>query len=69
MMADDGLTGYEVAAWLAENPQQQRAAQIIIHSHNYPGSDRMLDVLRRAGRDAAQVPFYDLPSLYPALLS
>ena len=68
-MADDGLTGYVVAAWLAENPQQQKAARIIIHSLNYPGSDRMLAVLLRAGRHAAHIPFYDLPSLFPELLS
>lgn len=68
-MADDGLTGYVVAAWLAENPQLQRAAQIIIHSLNYPGSDRMLAVLLRAGRDATHIPFYDLPWLFPERLS
>jgi CheY-like chemotaxis protein len=69
VMADDGLTGYVVAEWLAENPQQQSAARIIIHSLNYPGSDRMLAVLLRSGRDALHIPFYDLPSLFPALLS
>jgi len=64
MMADDGLTGFVVASWLAENPHQQTEAQIIIHSLNYPGSERMLDVLRRAGRKAEHVPFPYLPSLF-----
>jgi CheY-like chemotaxis protein len=64
MMADDGLTGYVVAAWLAENPHRQTEAQIIIHSLNYPGSDRMLEVLQTAGRNAEHVPFPYLPSLF-----
>ena len=63
-MADDGLTGYVVAAWLAENPHRQAEAQIIIHSLNYPGSDRMLEVLQSAGRKAEHVPFPYLPSLF-----
>lgn len=63
-VADDGLTGYAVAAWLAENPEQQAQAQIIIHSLNYPGSDRMLEVLLNAGRRAEHVPFPYLPSLF-----
>jgi CheY-like chemotaxis protein len=64
VMADDGLTGYVVAAWLADNPDRQTEAQIIIHSLNYPGSDRMLEVLRSAGRKAEHVPFPYLPSLF-----
>src|SRR3979490_574767 len=63
-VADDGLTGYTVAAWLAENPDQQAQAQIIIHSLNYAGSDRMLEVLLNAGRRAEHVPFPYLPSLF-----
>ena len=63
-MADDGLTGYVVAAWLAENPHRQSQAEIIIHSLNYPGSDRMLEVLESAGRKAEHVPFPYLPSLF-----
>ena len=63
-VADDGLTGYAVAAWLAENPHQQTQALIIIHSLNYPGSDRMLEVLLNAGRRAEHVPFPYLSSLF-----
>ena len=64
VMADDGLTGYVVAAWLAENPDRQAQAEIIIHSLNYQGSDRMLEVLHNAGRKAEHVPFPYLPSLF-----
>ena len=64
MMADDGLTGYVVAAWLAENPHLQTQAQIIVHSLNYPGSDRMIEVLQRAGRKAEHVPFPYLPAFF-----
>jgi CheY-like chemotaxis protein len=63
-MADDGLTGYTVAAWLAAHPERQPQAQIIIHSLNYVGAQRMLDVLQSAGRDAEHVPFPYLPSLF-----
>ncbi len=57
---DDARTGYAVALWLAENPTRQRDATIIIHSLNYPGAQRMLAVLRDAGRDAEHVPFHYL---------
>jgi CheY-like chemotaxis protein len=63
-MADDGLTGYVVASWLAEHPERQAEAQIIIHSLNYPGSDRMLQCLQNAGREAEHVPFPYLPRLF-----
>jgi CheY-like chemotaxis protein len=62
-MADDGLTGYVVAAWLAAHPHCQPATPIIIHSLNYPGSQRMLRCLLNAGRKAEHVPFHYLPSL------
>jgi CheY-like chemotaxis protein len=57
---DDERTGYAVAAWLAAHPDSQRDALIIIHSLNYPGSQRMLDTLRDAGRDAEHMPFHYL---------
>jgi len=63
-VADDGLTGYTVAAWLAENPGKQAAAQIIIHSLNYPGADRMLEVMLSSGRRVEHVPFPYLPELF-----
>ena len=61
---DDAMTGYAIAAWLAQHPDQQTEAQIIIHSLNYVGAQRMLDVLLDAGRDAQHVPFPYLPWLF-----
>ncbi len=57
---DDERTGYAVARWLADNPTAQRDALILIHSLNYPGAARMLNVLRDAGRKAEHVPFHYL---------
>ena len=59
---DDERTGYAVALWLAEHPSSQRDATIVIHSLNYVGAGRMLEVLRGAGRDAEHIPFYYLQS-------
>jgi CheY-like chemotaxis protein len=59
---DDERTGYAVAAWLAAHPSSQRDAMIVIHSLNYLGAKRMLDVLHDAGRDAEHVPFHYLES-------
>lgn len=57
---DDERTGYAVARWLADNPTSQRDALILIHSLNYIGAARMLEVLRAAGREAEHIPFYYL---------
>ena len=57
---DDERTGYAVARWLADHPTAQRDALILIHSLNYVGARRMLDVLRDAGRDAEHIPFHHL---------
>jgi CheY-like chemotaxis protein len=59
---DDERTGYAVAAWLAAHPDRQRNALIVIHSLNYVGAQRMLDILHDAGRDAEHVPFHYLQS-------
>jgi CheY-like chemotaxis protein len=64
-LADDGLTGYVVAAWLAANPEYQPGVQIIIHSLNFAGSDRMRRCLLEAGREAEHVPFHVLPAIFP----
>jgi len=63
-VSDDGLTGYAVAAWLAEHPDRQPAARIIIHSLNYAGAERMLNVLQSGGRHPEHIPFHDLPWLF-----
>ena len=57
---DDERTGYAVARWLADNPDAQRDALIVIHSLNYTGAQRMLRALRDAGRDAEHIPFHYL---------
>lgn len=57
---DDERTGYAVAAWLAAHPDRQRDALIIIHSLNFTGAQRMLNILLDAGRDAEHVPFHYL---------
>jgi len=57
---DDERTGYAVARWLAQNPTAQRDALIVVHSLNYAGARRMVEVLRAAGRDAEHIPFYSL---------
>ncbi len=57
---DDERTGYAVARWLAENPTRQRDALIVVHSLNYAGAGRMVEVLRAAGRDAEHIPFHHL---------
>ena len=54
---DDERTGYAIAAWLAKNPQFQRASTILVHTRNADGAIRMVEELRRAGRNAAYVPF------------
>ena len=58
--SDDNQTGFAVAAWLAENPELQREARIIIHSLNFAGAQRMLEVLSEAGRESEHIPFYYL---------
>ena len=54
---DDERTGYAVAAWLAAHVDAQRDAAILIHSLNYAGAQRMLNVLHDARRDAEHIPF------------
>ena len=66
-VSDDGLTGYAVAAWLAEHPDRQPEARIIIHSLNYAGAERMLNVLQNAGRNSEHIPFPDLPWVFQSV--
>jgi CheY-like chemotaxis protein len=54
---DDEGTGYAIASWLANHPERQPDATIVIHSLNYVGAARMLEVLRNAGRRAEHMPF------------
>jgi CheY-like chemotaxis protein len=59
---DDERTGYAVAAWLAEHPHLQPSAKIMVHTRNADGAMRMVEVLRRAGRQAEYIPFPVLAS-------
>jgi CheY-like chemotaxis protein len=54
---DDERTGYAIAAWLAANPEVQRASTIVVHTRNADGAMRMVEELRRSGRTADYVPF------------
>jgi CheY-like chemotaxis protein len=54
---DDERTGYAIALWLAANPELQAAATILVHTRNADGAMRMVEELRRAGRNAEYVPF------------
>lgn len=54
---DDERTGYAIASWLAANPELQRASTILVHTRNADGAVRMVEELRRSGRNADYVPF------------
>ena len=54
---DDERTGYAIALWLASRPELQRASTIMVHTRNADGAMRMVEELRRAGRQAEYVPF------------
>jgi len=57
---DDERTGYAIASFLAARPDLQRAATITVHSFNAEGALRMVEELRRAGRQADYIPFHFL---------
>lgn len=54
---DDEMTGYAIAAWLAENPKIQPAATIMVHTRNADAAIRMVEKLRITGRNVEYVPF------------
>ena len=54
---DDENTGYAIASWLASRPELQRASTIMVHTRNADGAMRMIEELRRSGRQAEYVPF------------
>ena len=57
---DDRQTGYAVASWLAANPQYHQSSVIIVHTRNADAAMRMVEELRRVGRQAENVPFHML---------
>ena len=54
---DDERTGYAVAAWLAANPDLQQFSFVTVHTRNADGAMRMVEELRRVGRQAEYTPF------------
>lgn len=54
---DDERTGYAIAIWLASEPKLQPASTIVVHTRNADGAIRMVEELRRVGRQAEYVPF------------
>lgn len=50
----DGMTGLDVARWIAANRTDLR---IVVHSMNQPAATRMAGVLRDAGVEVEVVPF------------
>lgn len=58
--SDDERTGYAIASFLAARPDLQRSATIMVHSFNADGAMRMVEELRRAGRQAEYIPFHFL---------
>jgi CheY-like chemotaxis protein len=57
---DDERSGYAVARFLAERPDRQSASTIIVHTRNADGALRMIELMRRTGRQAEHVPFHML---------
>lgn len=57
----DKTTGLCVAKWLGENPTNNESAQIIIHSMNNNGAQRMFHALKR--EHARWLPFHILTVL------
>lgn len=54
---EDGLSGYEVAKWLEQNPDKQPNVQYIIcHSQNPVGSQRMSFALQKSYK-SERIPF------------
>ena len=56
----DATTGYAVADYLAANPEKSKDAEIIVHSLNPHGSDRMWRRMRETRRNVRKVPFNQL---------
>ena len=56
----DATTGYAIAAFLADNPDLSKDAQIVIHSLNPVGSERMANKLKESRQNVARIPFLDL---------
>jgi hypothetical protein len=54
---DDERTGYAIALWLSTHPELQQASTILVHTRNADGAMRMVEEMRRSGRNVDYVPF------------
>lgn len=50
-------TGYEVAEWIANNPDRQPNKLVIVHSLNNIGASNMQSVLKDSGINSMYVPY------------
>jgi len=58
-------TGYTVARWMADNKDKIKGArQVVVHSHNLPGGERMYHTLNDAGIPTMHVPFEAFKQLF-----
>jgi len=59
---DFANTGFAVAEWLDQNPNLQRASTILVHTRNADAAIKMVETLRRSGRNVeyCAFPFLDL---------
>jgi CheY-like chemotaxis protein len=55
--ADFENTGYEIARWLNENKELQRAATIVVHTRNADAAIGMVETLRESGRTVEYCAF------------
>lgn len=56
-LEDEQRTGYAVAAWLAAHPDLQPASMILVHTRNADAAMKMVEELRRSGRQAQYLPY------------
>jgi CheY-like chemotaxis protein len=56
----DATTGYAVAKYLAENPDKSPNAEIVVHSLNPVGSDRMWRKMKETRRTVHKIPYLQL---------
>lgn len=54
---DFSRTGYAIAEWLSDNKDFHRSSTIIVHTRNADGGLRMVEKLRKHGRQVEYVPF------------
>ena len=54
---DDERTGYAIAFWLAKTPGIQNASRVFVHTRNADAAIRMVEIMRRAGRQVEYAPF------------